>query len=226
MKNKIVKILFVIIIQLSGCVTYYPQTVDIPLISKMHDLRLDGNVTGMISANGTVSYGLTNHLALQIYGNGFHGHYYQGAAGYFANLGKISVMEIYGGYGYGYGDAPNDANPGNLYGHYHIYFTQFNLGQVDNYTKNRERGIGLKFGYLLSDFVDDNFYGRYPENVPLVAYKDRNLLIEPNGFIRFGGKKLKVNLKGGYCWIFKYTNKDKYFPYSHINIGLGLNYRF
>ena len=180
----------------------------------------------MVSANATVSYGLTNNIAIQAYGDVLHGYYFHGAIGYYKDLGNRKVVELYNGLGYGYGNAYNDANPGHLYGDYQLYFTQFNYGKVDCKFANMDFGFGLKIGYLHSSMLDKNYYAFYSENGPFTTYNDNSLLLEPKVFIRLGGERLKFNLKVGSSWIYKFTNTEKYLPYSFLNLGLGLNYRF
>lgn len=229
MNDKIVKTLLLALLavfQLSGCV-YYPQLTDIPLINKKHDLRLDGNLTFAFSGNGTVSYGLTKDIAMQFYGNAGQGYYFQGAAGYYKDLGSSTIIEIYGGYGAGYGESEmiHSSTPkGKLTDHYRLYFTQFNIGSVEDNNIHLEEGFGLKLGYMNSRLNDRYYFYPYTENG---NYAINNLLFEPQGFIRFGGKKLKVNLKGGLSLIsHKYTVNDMDIPFGKFNVGIGLNYRF
>jgi hypothetical protein len=211
---------------LTSCVVYYPQTADIPLISKKNDLRIDGGISTMISANATVSYGLTNNVAVQAYGDIFHGYYCQGAMGYYKNLGDFKVIELYCGFGSGYGNAYKDANPGNLFGDYQLYFGQLNYGKIASETSNLEIGFGIKTGYLHSNLTDKNYYDWISENGPFKTYLDESLLFEPVGFIRIGGQKLRFSVKLGGTMIHKFTNTDRSLPYSYINLGLGINYRF
>ena len=224
---KIVGLLTLSVIMTSGIV-YQPQTVDIPLISKKNDLRIDAGVSILPSANATVSYGLTDKIALQTYGSvgADEKYYFQGAVGIYKKYNNQKIMELYSGFGYGYGSAYKDANPGDLYGNYQQYFLQLNYGKVDCKIANMDYGFGLKAGLLHSNLTDDNYYDFYSETGPFITYHDNSLLIEPTMFLRFGGEKLKFNIKLGSCWIYKFTNTDKEFPYSFINLGLGLNYRF
>jgi hypothetical protein len=229
MKTRLILLGFLLILFITSCTVYQPLITDIPLISKKNELRVDVGVSIAPSANATISYGLTDKIAIQAYANTHEEDSYciQGAIGYFKDLGKNKIMEIYGGYGYGYGDAYKDANPGNLMGNYQSYFAQFNFGKVNGRFAHLDYGFGVKTGLLHSNLTDKNFYeNTYPENLTYLTYKDNSLLLEPTGFIRFGGEKLKVNFKLGGCWMYKFTNADKYFPYSHINFGIGLNYMF
>ena len=210
---------------LTGCV-YYPQLADIPLIKQKGDLRIDGGITSNISANTTVSYGITDRLSLQLYGNVFHGYYFHGAVGLYKKLEPKTVFEFYTGFGYGHGDAYKDAIPGRLIGNYQLYFTQFNIGRIDCKIANADFGLGLKTGILHSNFMDKNFYRYYSDNGPYKSYKDNSFLLEPILLLRFGGEHLKFCLKFGYTKIFKFSNKEKDIPYSNYNVGLGVNYGF
>ncbi len=210
---------------ISGCV-YAPHATDIPLISKKKDLRIDGGISIAPSIHGTVSYGLTDKIALQGFGSFTDNerYYYQAAAGLFKNRENNEVMEVYGGLGYGYGDASKHDNPGNLYGDYQLYFAQLNYGKIASESSNFEVGIGLKTGYLHSNLTDRNYYDR-TSTEPYDVYNDDSILFEPTGMIRVGGEHLRFSLKLGGTLIHKFTNTDKYLPYGKVNMGLGLNLR-
>ncbi len=105
---------------------------DIPLINKKNDLRIDGGVSLIPSLYTTVSYGLTDKIAVQGFANIGMTEYLQGAIGRYQNFGKGGVFEWYGGLGYGKADAQNNANPGNLYGDYQLYFTQIKCRAIIN----------------------------------------------------------------------------------------------
>lgn len=81
------------------------------MISKKNDLRIVGGISIIPSAHATVSYGLSDKIAIQGFGSiGPDGSYYiQAASGLYKKLGNHKVMEFYVGYGYGYGDAPAGA---------------------------------------------------------------------------------------------------------------------
>jgi hypothetical protein len=217
----------IIVMTMTSCIVYHPQTADIPLISKKKDLRLDAGISIVPSAHATISYGLTDKIAIQTFGSigSDDRYYFQGAAGLFKNYSNQKTMEFYSGFGYGYGSAYRDAHPGDLYGDYQIYFIQFNFGKIDCKFANMDYGFGLKSGYLHSNLTDYNYYRFYSETGPFTTYKDNSLLIEPTIFVRLGGERLKLNIKVGGSWINKFTHTNKGFPYSFINFGLGLNYR-
>jgi len=228
MSTKIAFMLFLIILFITGCSLYNPQTVDIPLINKRNDLRIDAGISSMISAHTTISYGLTKKIAVQTFGSigSDHTYYFQGAVGYFKTFGNNKVMEIYTGMGHGYSYCYNDANPGSLYGNYNLYFTQVNYGKIDGHFAHMDYGLSLKVGYMHSSLTDQNYYGNYSDSGPFITYNDENLAMEPSAFLRLGGERLKFSLQLGSCGIYKFTNKDNHLPYSYINLGLGLNYRF
>lgn len=229
MNKSILFVLLAATCLLTSCGVYQPLIADIPLISKKNDLRVDASLTLLPSINSTVSYGLSDKVAIQAYVKDLGPiYYFQGAAGYYKDLGNKCIMEFYTGFGYGHGSSYNDANPGDLTGNYQSYFEQFNIG-VSNIGKiHTDYGISLKIGLLHSNLYDSNFYvpsNHYDFQSTSTFYSDNSLLLEPTCFVRFGGDKLKFNIKLGYCWINKFTNKDKYFPYDNLNIGIGLNYR-
>lgn len=217
---------FILSLTMSSCIVYHTQTTDIPLINDKNDLRVDAGVSIIPSAHATISYGLTDKIAVQGFGSiGYDKYYFQAATGLYNNLGNSRVLELYGGFGYGYGDAYNDANPGNLLGDYQLYFGQLNYGKIANELSNFEIGFGIKTGYLHSNFTDKNYYDLNTEPEPYKTYHDESLLFEPIGFIRIGGPKLKFSVKLGGTIIYKFTNTTRSLPYSHINLGLGINYR-
>lgn len=226
-KSNLFIISIIVSVLLSSCSIYQPLVPDIPLISKKNDLRIDAAVTLLPGKNVTISYGLTNKIAVQIYG-GNHGpdYYFQGAAGYYKDLGNKIIMEAYSGFGYGYGYASYDNYLGKADGNYQCYFEQFNIGKSNVSSLHLDFGIGLKIGLLHS-----NFNYSYEILIPggmrpiPTLYSDNNSLVEPTCFLRFGGEKIKFNMKMGYCWINKFTNIDKFFPYDNFTLGVGINYR-
>lgn len=217
---------FLISTMMSGCIVYHTQTTDIPLISEKNDLRVDAGVSLIPSVHATVTYGLTDKIAIQGFGSkGPDEYYFQAATGLYKNKGNSRVLEIYGGLGYGYGNAYKDANPGYLFGDYQLYFGQLNYGKIANELSNFEIGFGIKTGYLHSNLTDKNYYDWISESGPYKTYHDESLLLEPVGFIRVGGQKLKFSVKLGGTMIYKFTNTNRSLPYSSINLGLGINYR-
>lgn len=227
MRIRIIIFGFLISLMMSGCIVYHTQTTDIPLISKKNDLRVDAGISLVPSAHATISYGLTDKIAVQGFGSiGADDRYYlQASTGLYKSKGNNRVLELYGGFGYGYGTAYKDANPGRLLGDYRLYFGQLNYGKIASEISNFEIGFGVKTGYLRSNMTDKNYYDWVSETGPFVKYHDKSILFEPVGFVRLGGKNLKFSVKLGGTLIYKFTNTDKNLPYGYINLGLGLNYR-
>jgi hypothetical protein len=227
MKNRLIIFGFLISLMMSGCIVYHPMTTDIPLISEKNDLRIDAGISIVPSANATVSYGLTDKIAIQGFGSigADDRYYFQAATGLYKNKGDNKIFELYGGFGYGYGNAYKDANPGNLLGDYQLYFGQANFGKISSNSSNFETGFGIKAGYLHSNLTDKNYYDWTSETGPFKIYHDESILFEPVGFIRFGGHRLRMSVKLGGTLICKFTNTDKNLPYSYLNLGIGLNYR-
>jgi hypothetical protein len=227
MKIKVLTFGFLISIMMSSCIVYHTQTTDIPLISEKNDLRVDAGISIIPSAHATISYGLTDKIAIQGFGSigSDDRYYFQGAIGIYKKYDNQKVMELYSGFGYGYGSAYIDANPGDLYGDYQLYFGQLNYGRIASETSNVEIGFGIKTGYLHSNLTDRNYYDWISENGPYKTYHDKSLLFEPVGFIKIGGDKLKFSIKLGGTMIFKFTNTDHRLPYGYVNLGFGINYR-
>ena len=77
-------------------------------------------------------------VALQAYGSfGALGVNLQGAAGLFKKFENKTIIEMYGGYGFGITSATDD---------HHLIFAQFNIGKYDQRPVHFEYGIGLKSG--------------------------------------------------------------------------------
>lgn len=226
MKRKFFVPPLLLFLSFSSCCVYHPQTADIPLIIKKNDLRIDAGISLVPTIHSTISYGLTNKIAIQAFGStgGDDRQYFHFASGLYKVYENQNVMELYGGFGYGYGDAYKDSNPGHLYGNYQLYFLQYNFGHYSNKSGHLEFGFGIKSGYFHSELTDRNYYSWRSETGPYLSYKENGILIEPSAFFRLGGERLKFSFKAGGCRIFKITNPDNYIPTTDINIGLGLNY--
>lgn len=217
---------FLVSLLATGCCVYHPQTTDIPLIKGKNDLRIDAGISLIPAVHATISYGLTNKVALQAFGTigDDSRQYFQFAPGLYKDLGKRRVMELYGGFGAGYGIAYKDAHPGNMYGDYQLYFLQYNLGRYAVKRGDSEFGFGIKTGYFHSNLTDRNYYAFISESGPFIKYKENSFLIEPMFFYRIGGDKVKFTLKAGVSKLFKLSNPDNYIPYMNLNLGFGINF--
>ena len=207
---------------LNSCVVYGPQTADIPLIHGKNDFRFDGGIALMKpSLNSTLSYGLTNKLAVQAYGNLTieKDYYFHGALGYYKKLKESLVLEVYGGAGYGYGYTDLHSTGGSLFGNYTLPFIQLNIGKLASETTNFEYGAGIKGGFLQSNFTEELFDAVNPQ------FESKGMLIEPTVFLRPGGKKGKVNFKLSSVWISNLSSNRMRFPHRRVNLGISLNLR-
>ena len=213
-------------LMISGCCVYHPQTIDIPLIRGKNDLRIDAGVSVIPTAHVTISYGLTNKLAIQAFGSvgSDKKYYFQVAPGFYKEIGKQRVMELYGGFGSGYGSVFKDANPGKMFGAYQLYFVQYNLGRYSTGSEHTEYGFGIKTGYFRSNLTDRNYYSFYSETGPFNKYKESSLLVEPIMFFRFGGEKVKFRINAGVSRVIKISNPHNYIPVAIFNMGFGVNF--
>jgi len=192
-----------------GCIAYYPQMVDIPLIEEEDDLRIDIGIS-LMGGHGTVSYGLTDKIAVQAYGNinmlvRFD---IQGAIGTYKWFEEHSTgMELYCGYGYGNSLFGMDEA---AFGNYHLAFTQFNIGKVEVGALGVDFGLGLKGGYLFGNFVD---------RADLTTiHKNDGFIFEPTIFFRILGNDVKYCIKANY--VFPISINKKHSIFSPINIGI------
>jgi hypothetical protein len=171
----------------------YPQPVDIPLINEKNQMKVNAGVSAAagIGFNGTVSYGLTDKIAVQAHGNyeAIMGVYnISGATGLFKPFGKNNVFEWYGGYGYG-----NETNKLNKYNNLpeknsyttHLAYTQFNIGQINRIF---EYGASVRVGYLHASTK----WGH--QSFDKVNYSHGGLIVEPSAFFCVGTKNLKFGL--------------------------------
>ena len=182
------------------------------------------------SVHATVSHGLTDKIAIQgagTVGGGKGAYYVQGAAGLFKSFQNRNVLELYGGFGYGYayteGSFSTHGYKNDLYGPFQVYFSQFNFGKNNSGFKNTDYGFGIKTGYIHASLTDHNYYD-YSGYAPYRMRKYDGILIEPQLFIRSGGKKLKIQATLGFCSILKFANSDKRQPHFPINLGVGMSY--
>ena len=214
-KNMIVALLALF----TGCATYYPQVVDVPLIKEKGDLRVNYGASWSPSLHGTVSYGATEILAVQTYGSydligRFH---LQGALGLFKKFENNAVIELYGGYGYGNRITQYDDKIHLTNREYHFPFVQFNIGKSDHVSVNVEYGLGLKAGYLNTYLLSS--YDFSP------SYRYSDWVIEPCVFFRFG-KKVKMNVMFKYSFPMTNVISREYYAFNNINVGLGVNLSF
>ena len=216
MINRKILLILLAFCSLSSC-TYYTHLVDVPLIHKKNDIRINAGATFKKSLSASIAYGLTDKFAMQFFASGINGLYFQGSTGYYKNLNNNKVFELYGGFGYGYMNSGDD--PFYTSGKFQQYFAQLNFGKINCNVANADFGIGIKTG-LLHSYASYNKYSFKSWE----KYTDNQILLEPLAFLRLGSETFKFNFKVGGCWLYKLTHKEIKFPYSNWNIGIGLCY--
>jgi len=211
---------------LNSCGIYLPQSSDIPLINKKNDLRIDAGVSSAGTAGtATVSYGISSNVAIQ--GHGTMGtndrYFFHGALGYYKNLKNRNVVEIYGGFGNGYGYSSNHDTQTDLSGNYQTYFTQFNYGKLGGKASIWDIGISIKPGLLHTNLVEETLLTDGSGSLFSVPLTGNSFFIEPSFFTRVGGEHLKLSIKLGGLYIRNLEGHN--LPYFPINLGAGLNFR-
>lgn len=225
----------------NGCGSYNPQCVDIPLIERKGEVKLEGGavvldktLVGHISA----AAGVTDHIAIQghIHGlankSGLGIKYMQLATGYYNKMGRLNT-ELYLGYGFNtfaY-NMTSDADPdpyGRDDGNNHIAFAQFNCGWNHLANSHIDIAFGLKVGYMHDSRIRTNYYYDWYYNDNLGSWSTEQsivgnrLLLEPTAEIRIGWTHFKPSLMIGYYHAFP----DDYLSGLRLSIRLGLTYRF
>lgn len=233
------------VVLLASCTVYHPQAVDIPLIHEQGDLRVDANANlssyiilpDNINANLTVSYGLTDHVALQAHANYGTGNAYgQAAAGLYWPVGERFVVETYGGFGIGSAwydgtnndyDADDDSRSHKTYrygGHYTLPFIQANAGWHNLADGHIEVGFGLKTGAFLPDYDYRQYDADGNEQVDRHTHLDGGrFLVEPQLMARFGGDKIKFSLHMGFTLMAPELEGN--FGHDFLTLGAGLNFK-
>jgi hypothetical protein len=228
-------IFFSLLLSLTGCAVYHPQTTDIPLIDHKGDIRIDMGASVIPSVHSTVSYGLTKKIAVQAFGSigPEDRHYLQLSPGFYKCLDNKKVIELYSGIGFG--NANTVKNPlanlpeaihQSLHGKYQLYFVQFNWGKNTNESRDLDWGIGLKTGLFHSELTDMNYYSTYSETEPFPVNKENSILLEPVFSFRIGKENTKFTYKFAITRILKLNHPENYIPAPVINMSLGVNFRF
>ena len=249
-QNNQLLLILVSVFLFNSCHIYYPQSTDIPLIKEKNELRVDGGVSLYYpSISGTVSYGLTDKIAVQISGNSTPITNFQTETPVYLLSAAVGLYkfdptnnwtkELYVGFGTGYAaDAYyDDYHSGSLIGNYQIYYVQGNIGKRNKKMKFLEYAFGLKLGLINTHFSVENVYTRTGQR-PIIKCDELGALVEPVISIKMGGERLMFNIKPSVCYIKKLStnidrNTNQYYdgslgeyPYSPFGIGFSLNYRF
>jgi len=214
-----------IILLLTNCGVYLPQSADIPLINKKNDLRIDAGVSnGFKSGAATISYGLTKDIAVQIYGTiGSNKSFmYHGAVGYFKKLDNQKVVEVYAGFGNGYGSSRNHDTMTEISGRFQTYFAQLNYGKLGGKSGIWDLGFGFKPGIIHAKLTKKTIL--IDGSSLTEAVVSNSFFLEPSLFARIGGEHLKISVKLGGLYVHN-LGESHYLPSFPLNLGLGLNFR-
>ena len=228
---KPIKLTFTITVLVLASCTIIPHTTDIPLIREKGDLRIDAGVSVIPTANATVSYGLSEKIAVQAYGSygADHPYYLQGAVGLFKNKGNNVITEWYTGAGTGNAEVTDSGGWGKLEGNYQLYFTQFNIGKLNSNFLNADYGLGLKAAYGRTKFTDMDYFNIYYfeddfDRLNYPVQTDNGLTFQPTILGRFGKGRLKFSEKASGLLFYQFTNRDNKLPVGYFNVGIDLNY--
>ena len=222
MKQAVIPLALLLSLLAASCGVYSAQGTDIPLIDHRGMVNLNGNLS-LAHVQGNASVGITDHLALATsFSFAERQKYYnQYMAGYYNPIGR-GVLELYGGFGYGYGRQYYDHDPRmGVKGRYQIYFAQVDYGWNNLANNHIDLGFALKTGLLHSNLhrIGTSTHYHYPELAPA-----NHLLLEPSVQFRVGGQHLKFSITLAYSFISSSRmNNPAHFSYDPVNLLLGLN---
>lgn len=219
-----------------SCIAYRPQVVEMPLIHEKGELQINGSI-GLSAPFGdgylgtTVSYGATDWLAVQGHANwnGDKGGYGQVSVGAFKAWDK-AVLEGFIGCGFGGNKWKNTDKDRIFTSNYQLPFAQVEFGWAGLANGHIDIGVGLKGGFIFPNIVDHKLA---TENRPesIVTSKVPVGLLEPQFFMRAGGKHLKWTFNFGFSQLWG-TGADGvpfsgtsaiYMPFT---INTGITYDF
>lgn len=209
----------------SSCTVYMPQSVPIPLMSHKNELHLSAGFSAPPGVMASACYSPVSHVAVQVYGFTAvrHVQYSQAALGFYSILKPDIRYELFGGLGFGSGNAPKygggDKTVGGISGNYSLLFLQANAGRTSKGRIPIEYGIGMKAGTFNSRFLNTL------EMQPTEEFQLRALLLEPSAFIRTG-RFLKAGLQFNYCYIGNFSGLQHEFPHLSTIVAFTLGYHF
>lgn len=214
----------------SSCSIYHPHAVEMPMISQKGEVHADGAVAmsgwllpDVMTINTSVSYGLTDLIALQGHANyGGENAYGQLAAGVYKQTASHFLLEGYLGYGYGGAWREKDEDHNYEYsGNYHLPFVQFDCGFIDLGKPHFDVGLGLKGGLFFPDFE----YHKYDSDGAEIPadyehFTTMNYLLEPMLQMRIGSEKVKFRLGLGLGFLDNVSEASK-FTYDFYTLSAG-----
>ena len=222
---------------MTGCGVYNPTTVHISLIHERGEVQVEGAVlpTGNknvpVDIRASAAWGITNHLAVQGSVDPFR-NYSQAMAGCFFPLEKNFVWELYGGIGFGRGQASNfgGVEPWTVpSGTYRQIFLQADAGWLEMTHKGHlDLAFSFKTGLLSGEIKKGRAY--IAENsetkIDYTYTQAQNILLEPTAELRFGWERFKFNIKAGFTFLVPVEPVGYTINYFPISLGAGMSYRF
>lgn len=219
----------------SSCSIYHPHAVEMPMISHQGEVHADASVAmsgwllpDVFTLNTTLSYGLTDWMAVQGHANyGGENAYGQLAAGAYKQTAGHFLIDAY--LGYGYGGAWRERNENNNYeysGTYHLPFVQLDCGWIDLGKAHFDVGFGLKGGLFFPDFE----YHSYDENgvekpSGYEHFTTMRYLVEPLLQMRVGSERVKFRLGLGLGFLDNVDEASK-FTYDFYTLSGGVTFFF
>lgn len=238
---KTVRILFVLILPallLSGCGVYNPQVVHIPLLSQRGEVQLEGaalpttgNQKAPADLRASLAWAVSDHLAVAASLDPFR-NYTQGMAGFYFSQANNFVWELYVGAGWGWGRESNigGREPWTIpEGSYRTVFLQADAGWLNLTRKGHlDLGFSLKAGPLEAWIRHGEMYTEADGSfaVKYTTVNSTSILLEPTAELRFGWERLKFNVKVGYCHLVSLHPAGYRLSHGRLAFGAGLSYRF
>ncbi len=229
-------------ITISACTVYHPQAVDIPLMTKQGETKIDAScsLSGWIipdasSFNVTATHAFTDCFAGQAhlnYGGGMGAA--QLAFGAFKPFGEHFVLEGYMGLNSGFVNVDerddDDDSSGGKYsynGRFNVPFSQMNFGWHDLLDGHFDIGFALKGGAYMPSihYYEYNSDGTIRDE-ETEHYKKTNLLIEPQFMMRLGPQKVKWIFKAGFCDLNDIAQGSENFIYDFYTLSMGVHITF
>lgn len=220
--------LFLPVLLLVSCEVYRPALPDIPILEQKGDAQVEAGFNFPFSADVSAAYAVTDHLAVQAYGEydladaGIVGlGTGRMAVGYYTPWSSMMYVGLYAGGSLGVTNQLIHRNEYDDHTHsdFHTLFAQFDWGirpaswfefavriavGTMGYTPSRTKT------YYETGLVD------HSTDTPFSGF-----MLEPSARISFGARNFKVNIKGGISMI-----PNCYEFHEPYMIGLGVSYRF
>jgi hypothetical protein len=234
MKNQIIQFSFFIFLFTSCSIVYYPNRLNVPLLSSEKELVANGAV-GANGADVQAAYAVNDFFALQVSGNTYYNsneyqrnihQYGDFGFGYYLKTDKLFKLEVFGGVGAGRGeDKKYDNGIVNDYaqGYYYKIFVQPNIGLSNDYFdfafSTRISNVNFyNFSSTYTGVPINGVYQRELENGPFLF---NTLFIEPALTAGLGYKMFKATAQLG----FALPVYEPSYDYNPLIMNIGLQFK-